>query len=292
MRTTIATLLVAAIAMVGLLDYVTAPWVSFSLFYVIPVLAAAWWLGRGPALIAGLTAGIAWFEAEAWGHRGEPTRVLMWNSVSRLAMLVAMAVMVVRIREDRRRLRQANARLGELLDGAQRLAREDPLTGLPNRRAFLERLSEELARARRSGEPVCIAYLDVDNFKDLNDKRGHVEGDEFLRRIARAIRETIRGADVAARLGGDEFAVLFADPQRIAVEPLAHRLLARVRALGDRYPGLDLGASVGMAWFETAPDQPEILLQRADRAMYSAKTAGKHRFALWAGDTPQPVVQT
>jgi diguanylate cyclase (GGDEF)-like protein len=292
LRTILATLLVAGIAMVGLLDYVTAPWVSFALFYVIPVLGAAWWLGRGPALLAGLTAGIAWFEAEAWGHRGEPTRVLMWNSMSRLAMLVAMAVMVVRIREDRRRLKQANARLGELLDGAQRLAREDPLTGLPNRRAFLERLSEELSRARRSGEPVCIAYLDVDNFKNLNDKRGHVEGDEFLRRIARAIRETVRSADVAARLGGDEFAVLFADPSRVAVEPLAHRLLARVHALGDRYPGLDLGASVGMAWFETAPDHPEKLLQRADGAMYSAKTAGKHRFALWTGDAAKPVVQT
>ncbi|HET7786001.1 MAG TPA: diguanylate cyclase [Myxococcales bacterium] len=292
LRASIAFLLVASLALVGLLDYVTAPWVSFSLFYVIPVLVAAWWLGRGPALLAGLTAGIAWFEAEAWGHRGEPTRVLMWNSMSRLAMLVVMAVMVVRIREDRRRLKQANARLGELLDGAQRLAREDPLTGLPNRRAFLERLSEELSRARRSGVPVCIAYLDVDNFKNLNDKRGHVEGDEFLRRIARAIKDTVRSADIAARLGGDEFAVIFADPQRIAVEPLAHRLLARVRALGDRYPGLDLGASVGMAWYETAPDQPEKLLQRADGAMYSAKSAGKHRFALWTGDSIKPVVQT
>ncbi len=292
LRTLIALLLVASLALVGLLDYVTAPWFSFAVFYVTPVLAAAWWLGRGPAILAGVTAGVAWFVAEAWGLRGEPARVLMWNSASRLLMLVAMAVMVVRIRDDRSRLKQANARLGELLDGAQRLAREDPLTGLPNRRAFLERLSEELSRARRSGDPVCIAYLDVDNFKNLNDKRGHTEGDEFLRRIARAIRETVRNADVAARLGGDEFAVLFADPKRIAVEPLAHRLLARVRALGERYPGLDLGASVGMAWFETAPDHPEKLLQRADGAMYSAKSAGKHRFALWAGDAAKPVVQT
>ena len=292
LRTLIALLLVAALAAVGLLDYVTGPWFSFALFYVLPVLVAAWWLGSGPALLAGITAGIAWFAAEAWGHRGEPTRVLMWNSMSRLLMLVAMAVMLVRIREDRQRLKQANARLGELLDGAQRLAREDPLTGLPNRRAFLERLTEETSRARRAGVPVCIAYLDVDNFKNLNDKRGHVEGDEFLRRIARAIKETVRSSDIAARLGGDEFAVLFADARRIAVEPLAHRLLARVRALGDRYPGLDLGASVGMAWYENAPDQPEKLLQRADGAMYSAKSAGKHRFALWTGDATNPVVQT
>ena len=80
-------LAVAAVAVVGLLDYVTGPWMSFALFYVVPVLGAAWWLGRGPALLASLTAGIAWFEAEAWGHRGESTRTLLWNSMSRLLML-------------------------------------------------------------------------------------------------------------------------------------------------------------------------------------------------------------
>jgi diguanylate cyclase (GGDEF)-like protein len=290
-RTLGALLIVAALAAVGLLDYVTGPWLSFALLYVMPVLAAAWWLGRGPALLAGVTAGIAWFEAEAWGHRGEPTRDLMWNSMSRLVMLVVMGAMVVRIREDRRRLKEVNARLALLLSGAEKLARTDPLTGLPNRRAFLERLGDELSRARRSRGPVCIAYLDVDNFKTLNDQRGHPEGDEFLRRIAQAIRDTVRQSDVAARLGGDEFAVLFADAKRIAVEPLAHRLLARVRALGERYPGLDLGASVGMAWFESPPEQPELLLQRADGAMYSAKSAGKHRFALWAGDADKPTLQ-
>ena len=290
-RTAIATLVVAALAIIGLVNYVSGPWLSFALFYVIPVLGAAWWLGRGPALLAGLTAGIAWFEAEAWGHRGEPTRDLLWNSMSRLVMLIAMAAMVVRIREDRQRLKEVNARLGELLTGAEKLARTDPLTGLPNRRAFLERLGDELLRARRNASPVCIAYLDIDNFKKLNDARGHVEGDEFLKHAAAAIKDTVRETDVAARLGGDEFAVLFTDAKRIAVDPLALRLLARMRALGDRHPGLDLGASVGMAWFEQPPEGPEQLLQRADKAMYAAKSAGKHRFALWSSDADKPVLQ-
>jgi diguanylate cyclase (GGDEF)-like protein len=292
LRTLTVLLVVAALAVVGLLDYVKGPWLSFALFYVSPVLAAAWFLGRGPALLAGMTAGLAWFEAEAWGHRGEPGRVLLWNSISRLVMLIAMAAMVVRIREDRKRLKDVNARLAELLTGAEKLAREDPLTGLPNRRAFLERLSDELLRAKRNETPVCIAYLDIDNFKHLNDQKGHVEGDLFLQHVAQAIRDTVRVTDVAARLGGDEFAVLFTDAKRIAVEPLAHRLLSRMRALGDRYPGLDLGASVGMAWLEAAPDGPQTLLQRADKAMYEAKSAGKHRFALWSSDSERPVLQT
>jgi diguanylate cyclase (GGDEF)-like protein len=290
LRTLVALAVVAALAGVGLLDYVTGPWVSFALFYVAPVLAAAWWLGRGPALLAALTAGVAWFEAEAWGHRGEPTRSLLWNSLSRLAMLVAMVAMVVRIREDRRRLKDMNVQLATLLDAEEKLARTDALTGLPNRRAFLERLTDELARAKRSGHPVCIAYIDIDNFKRINDAKGHVEGDEFLKQVAQAIRETIRASDVAARLGGDEFAVLFTDAKRSAVEPLARRLLTRAHSLGERYPGLDVGASVGMAWFESAPDAPEQLLDRADGAMYEAKSAGKHRFALWAGDAEKPVL--
>jgi diguanylate cyclase (GGDEF)-like protein len=292
LRTLLVLLIVAVLAAVGLLDSITGPWLSFALLYVTPVLAAAWYLGRWPALIAGTTSGLAWFVAEAWGHRAEPTRVLAWNSASRLVMLVAMGAMVVRIRDDRRRLKEVNARLEDLLTGAEKLARTDALTGLPNRRAFLERLADELARAHRSGNPVCIAYLDVDNFKNLNDQKGHMEGDEFLRRVSQAIKDTVRAGDVSARLGGDEFAVLFADAKRIVVETVAIRLVARVRALGDRYPGLDLGASVGMAWFEKPPDRPELLLQRADGAMYQAKSAGKHRFAIWPDDAEKPLLQS
>jgi len=215
----------------------------------------------------------------------------MWNSMTRLAMLIAMAAMVVRIREDRRRLKDVNARLSLLLDAEEKLSRTDPLTGLPNRRAFLERLSDELARAKRSRQPVCIAYIDIDNFKRINDDKGHVEGDAFLKQVAQAIRETIRASDVASRLGGDEFAVLFTDAKRSAVEPVAHRLLARSRSLGERYPGLDIGASIGMAWFESAPDSAELLLDRADAAMYEAKSAGKHRFALWPSNSENPTLQ-
>jgi diguanylate cyclase (GGDEF)-like protein len=281
-RTLAAAGIVGALAAVGYLDYRTGPNVSMAILYVILVLAAAWWLGRGPALLAGLTAGLAWFEAEFFG-RPEPRADLIWNAATRLVMLIAMAAMVVRIRGDRLRLSEVNERLATLLSGAEHLARTDALTGLPNRRAFLERIADELARARRSASPVCVAYLDVDNFKSLNDQSGHPAGDEYLRAVAQAIRGTVRANDVSARLGGDEFAVLFTDARRAAVEPLAHRLLAQLQALGSQHPGLDLGASIGMAWFDKPPVNPEELLQRADHAMYEAKTAGKHRFTLWTG---------
>jgi diguanylate cyclase (GGDEF)-like protein len=282
LRTLAAAGIVGALAAVGVLDYRTGPNASMAILYVILVLAAAWWLGRGPALLAGLTAAVAWFEAELFG-RPEPRADLIWNAATRLVMLVAMAAMVVRIRGDRSRLSEVNERLATLLSGAEHLARTDALTGLPNRRAFLERVADELARARRSESPVCIAYLDVDNFKRLNDRAGHPAGDDYLREVAQTIRGTVRVNDVSARLGGDEFAVLFTDAKRAAVEPLALRLLAQLQALGSQHPGLDLGASVGMAWFDKPPDSPDELLQRADHAMYEAKTAGKHRFNLWTG---------
>ena len=291
LRTMLGLALVLALALVGWLDCVTSPWLSFALLYVTPVMAAAWWLGRWPALAVGLTAGGAWFVAEAWGHRGVPTRALMWNSGSNLVMLIAMALMVVRIRADQARVQAANLRLAQLLDRAESLARTDPLTELPNRRAFLEQLADELLRMRRSGGAICLAYLDVDNFKNLNDQRGHAEGDAFLKLVARAITDTVRGTDVAARLGGDEFAVLFVEAKSVAALALAERLLQRIRALSERYPSLDLGASVGMAFFEVPPERAEELLQRADAAMYQAKSAGKHRVSLWTGEQAKPILQ-
>jgi diguanylate cyclase (GGDEF)-like protein len=286
LRTALAVLCVIAIALVGLLDYVTGPWVSFALFYVVPVLAAAWWLGRGPALISGLAAGIIWFAAEAWGLRAEPTRALLWNSITRLLLLLAMGTMTARIRGDQQRLRAANRRLAELLGDAERLARTDALTGLANARAFTERLAQEVARAHREGTPLCLGYVDVDNLKHVNDGFGHAAGDELLREVARAIRETVRTSDVAARLGGDEFAILFVGMRQDAAEAAARRLLERLKRLDALHPGANLGASIGVATYASPPDTPEEMIRSADAAMYDAKRRGKGRVVLWEGPPP------
>ena len=279
-RTVLAVLCVVGLGVVGLLDYVTGPWMSFALLYVAPVLAAAWWLGRGPGLVAAVASSVCWFAAETWGHHGEPLRVLVWNSGSRIVMLLALAAMTVRIRGDQHRLRAINRRLAELLGDAERLARTDALTGLANARAFVERLRQELARAQRGDTPLCLAYVDVDNFKRVNDAHGHAAGDELLRTVAQAIRETVRAGDVAARLGGDEFAVLFVGAREGAVGSAAQRLLARLTRIGELYPGLELGASIGMALYATAAATAEEMIREADAAMYEAKRRGKGRVVV------------
>lgn len=284
-RTGLGFAVVLLLGAVGWLDLVTGPWLSLSLLYVTPVMAAAWWLGRGPALAAALASGTFWFMAEAGTRRAEPMLDLAWNGSSRLVMLLALGAMLVRIRQDRRALQLANLQLERLLGQEEQLARTDALTGLANRRAFLERLSDELSRARRNRGPLCLGYLDVDNFKSLNDKLGHGAGDDFLKLVGQAIRDTVRASDVPARLGGDEFAVLFVDAHRDTMELMAGRLVASVKELAARHPDLRLGASVGMAYFPAVPDVPEELLRRADAAMYSAKSLGKGRFALWTPDS-------
>jgi diguanylate cyclase (GGDEF)-like protein len=271
---------VVALALIGFLDYVSGPWMSFVLLYVAPVLAASWWLGRGPALVAATAASICWFAAEVWGHPGEPIHVVVWNAVSQLVMLLAIAGMTVRIRGDQQRLRTINRRLADLLGDAERLARTDALTGLANARAFTERLRQEVARAHREPTPLCLAYIDIDNFKRVNDAHGHAAGDELLRVTAQAIRETVRASDVAARLGGDEFAVLFVGMRAEAAEATAHRLLARLERITELYPGLSLGASIGMAMYPSVPESAEEMIRAADAAMYEAKRRGKRRVVL------------
>lgn len=146
-------------------------------------------------------------------------------------------------------------------------SREDPLTRLPNRRTWDERIEEELERARRSGTPLSVVIIDIDRFKLINDERGHQEGDRILRLLAEAWRGTLRGGgDVVARIGGDEFAVISpgADAEGIA------RLVSR---LADGLPP-GVGCSFGRATWD-GDESAASLFRRADEAMYQAKRDGR-----------------
>jgi diguanylate cyclase (GGDEF)-like protein len=150
----------------------------------------------------------------------------------------------------------------------------DPLTGVLNHRAFYERLEQELSRAARSETQVAVIVVDLDDFKALNDTRGHVAGDGALRRVASAIRSTCRAVDVAGPLGGDEFAVILPDSET-DLDALAGRLLA---AIHER---TGLHASVGIAIAGTPGQTAAHMVARADGSLLEAKAAGKrtYRFA-------------
>lgn len=162
----------------------------------------------------------------------------------------------------------------------ERLAKVDALTGIPNRRAFDAQLIEHLVRARPS-RPVCVALLDIDYFKALNDTAGHLSGDECLRRVAGALRKAA-GDALVARYGGEEFAVLFEADEKQALSERLERLREAVLALDIAHPGrrgerltISLGAATA-----TEAENSRVVLDRADTALYRAKNEGRNRVAF------------
>jgi diguanylate cyclase (GGDEF)-like protein len=166
-------------------------------------------------------------------------------------------------------------------------ASHDPLTGLPNRLLFLDRLEQAIEHSRRRGERFGLLYLDVDGFKAVNDGHGHHAGDELLRRIAQRLREALRAEDTVARLGGDEFAVLLAAPADAdGALQKGGQLVAALRApFGLATPGgaaleANVGASVGVALFPDHGATADEVVHAADDAMYQAKKGGKNTCRL------------
>ncbi|MEE2977343.1 MAG: EAL domain-containing protein [Pseudomonadota bacterium] len=164
-----------------------------------------------------------------------------------------------------------------------RQANFDPLTELPNRHMFYNRLRHEIARARQASTQLALLFIDLDRFKEVNDTLGHDQGDVLLKEIARRISAIVRGTDTVARLAGDEFTIILPDlPDAGAATPIIRALLARIAAplqLGEE--SVEVSASIGVAMYPRDADSAESLLVRADQAMFAAKSAGRNQWAVF-----------
>ena len=171
--------------------------------------------------------------------------------------------------------------LGRQVGRLQALSVTDPLTGLPNRRAFFERLGVEFARAARYGDPLSVLLIDVDRLKDLNDTAGHSAGDAALLRVAAAVRSGLRAADMGGRLGGDEFVLIAPSTPPDAAARLAERVRGLVTEGSALGPPSAMTVSIGIATFSPARlvPGPDALLRVADQALYAAKAGGRNRVA-------------
>jgi len=156
------------------------------------------------------------------------------------------------------------------LDMLHHDATHDALTGLLNRRSYELMLRQAVARTERYGWPFALVLLDLDDFKRINDRLGHAAGDAALRSLGGALRQSLRGGDVAARLGGDEFALLIANGSETVLAPLTRRLEG---ALNRAVPGAGLRFSVGMACYPSDAENIEELCRLADQRLYAAKPA-------------------
>ena len=252
----------AVIALLGYLDLVTGADVSISLFYLIPVSLAAW-KGNlseavGTSVLSAFTCFTAdFFSGKEYGHG----LISFWNTFIRLGSFVVVALLVNRVRE--------------LLLYARNSAGHDYLTGLLNSRSFYELVEHERLKAERYNLYCMLAYIDLDNFKQVNDTWGHLEGDRLLKTVADAIKHNIRKVDIAARLGGDEFALfvphMTADESRNIIEKISHVLLDAMK--DNNWP---VTFSIGSVFFRALPDSVRGMIQTADDLMYRVKKSGKN----------------
>ncbi|WP_018719507.1 GGDEF domain-containing protein [Arhodomonas aquaeolei] len=259
-------LALAGVALIGMIDYVTGYEVSVSEFYLLPLTVAAWYKGRLAAVIIAALCCTSWYVADtAAGRPAGDEAVAVWNTVVRLVFLVVTGVLLDALRTS--------------FDAQRRLARTDGLTGLLVRRAFNDQLQRTLALARRHGDPITLAYIDVDDFKLLNDSRGHAEGDRLLWSIGDVLARSLRTSDAAGRLGGDEFALILPRTDAGGARQLVNRLNATLHqtfATND----WDVGCSIGVVTLRNTGMYPEAALTTADALMYDVKRQGKGTVAF------------
>jgi len=161
-------------------------------------------------------------------------------------------------------------------------ATHDSLTDLPNRGLFLDRLGQALRQATRRGEPLTVAILDIDRFRDTNNRHGHLAGDAVLQAVAARTRACVREADTVARIGGDEIAILLLGAAQADAESVLAKVVA-ANAAPLQHDGVELRAtvSIGAADFPHAAKEGEALRKHADAAMYAAKAAGGNGYRFW-----------
>lgn len=189
-----------------------------------------------------------------------------------------------RLEETRRQLEEKKRELEEKNHLLKSLAATDALTGLRNRRAFQERLTDEVARARRHGNPLSLVLVDIDHFKSYNDTFGHPRGDEVLRNVGRLLSRMMRDTDFAARYGGEEFAVILTHTDRSGARQVAERLRRGIeQATWEERP---ITASLGVASLGDDAITHEELLEQADKALYRSKEQGRNRVSLASELTP------
>jgi diguanylate cyclase (GGDEF)-like protein len=172
-------------------------------------------------------------------------------------------------------------------EATKELARTDGLTGLFNHRYFHDRMSTEIARAHRYQRPLVLMMIDVDNFKQVNDRHGHPAGDRVLKKIAAIVRESVREMDVACRYGGEEFSVILPETEIEGAVRVAERIRTQVEALtpGLIDPQTATGAtvSIGIAPYATGARTADELITKSDEALYLAKSQGKNRVVVQGG---------
>lgn len=264
-RRSVFVLGILAVGTIGVVDWATGVQVRVFPLYFVPVAVVCWKVGRRAGVAFAVLSALAWQVANlVAGMDRAGVFVLAWNTAVQLVSFLVVALLM--------------AELHDRLEREQALSRTDPLTGLANGAALRERAALEVDRARRWRRSLTLAYVDLDNFKAVNDSAGHAAGDEVLRAAAEALRSALRSTDLAARVGGDEFVLLLPETDqpgaRTVLDGAGKRLEEQMRR-----GGWPVTASIGAVTTDD-PRDAEALLREADSLMYEVKKAGKASLRL------------
>ena len=253
-----------ALVLVGVGDYfATGEMLEFSVFFLVPISFFTWFLSRRAGLLACITsAAIIMGDNLSSPLHQINHRVAYWNALVWLGFFLLITFVIARLKVLHLRERE--------------LSRVDNLTQVATRLAFYEFATTEINRARRSSLPTTLAYLDLDCFKEVNDRKGHAMGDRVLTTVARSMQKNVRQTDMVARMGGDEFALILPNTDKDAANKLLTKLLDMLikNMQRDSWP---VTFSIGAVTFRTPPESVHEMIQRADEIMYSVKESGKNR---------------
>jgi len=248
-------------ALICFADFRGDPSVPFLMVYFIPVLWMSWTVSWWAAMAIACLNGLAWIALTIFVRsKGGPSWPPIWDGFRGVMYLGVSCMLCI---------------FQRLVELEKKLATEDPLTGLGNRRAFFAGARREISHARRHRQPLTVALVDVDDFKQINDRWGHLQGDKVLLWIGKTLRSQLRSEDILARVGGDELAILLSDgtaqSARVVMEKIHDSIQKSVYELG-----VSVSVSIGVATFHPVPETVEDMLQAADRQMYRVKQKGKN----------------
>ena len=250
------------VVLLGMADYLTGYELSFALFYLIPIALVAWFGGKRLGLLISAASAIAWFSADFLsGNRYLNPSLYVWNTLFRLGFFLVVTMLL--------------SALQQAYIVNQELAQTDYVTGAISVRHFYELTRIEIGRFRRYQHPFSLVYIDLDNFKAINDHLGHITGDKLLRVLVENIQQQIRPTDVLARLGGDEFALLLPETGVEQIKIFIGRLHSSLANEMLR-KGWMVTLSMGVVTFKQLPISVDEMVRLADVAMYSVKTNGKN----------------
>jgi diguanylate cyclase (GGDEF)-like protein len=257
-------LLLVAVAAVAYLESSLAGDFDLRLVYFVIVLYGAMLLPRTLALA--IAVAVAIVSVGVSGASGTP---LIVKGLTHLLMYGYAALLTSNWEQERRRL--------------MRMSRIDGLTGLRNLRALQEQLPTWLGPAARTGRRMAVMMMDVDGFKTVNDRLGHGMGNELLKEVSNLLRFAVRVGDEPYRFGGDEFVLLLSDADGEGAQIVATRIQEIYRSMGQTLGGteVEVSFSIGIAVFPQDGSTPEVLLARADEALYAAKRSGPGKIALY-----------